>query len=254
MFKERSVWVGHAVLAEGNRYVELKEYIYIIGAAAIIIYFLISSRRSRLSNTYRRQFHTSTLVSTLLKLDARSIDELMALYKAEFGTGPARYARRTLEKWKAGKVQPATQTYERFLVHLPKVMSYDLKCEVLRHFMEEFAAKDDYELDVYTDDWAEKLDPLVEQIIDKAFTANLPAEVERKLQWLGEGDMQAARHLLRASQAEESRIMVSMLHEEFENLDRLLAEGHLKPKVAHVLEFPYGTIKLNVKRRIFQNG
>ncbi len=232
-------------------------FVSLIIGVGVVISLLISHRRSLLSTGWSRrgrEFHTSTLVSTLLHLDERAVNELLELYSKEFGPGPARYARRTLAKWKVGKVQPATQTYERFLVHLPKVMSYDLKCEVLRHFMEEYAAKDDYELDVHTDDWAEKLDPLVVQIIDKAFTANLPAEVERKLQWLGDGDMQAARHLLRASQAEESRIMVSMLHEEFGNLDRVLAEGHLKPKVTHVLEFPYGTIKLNVKRRISQNG
>lgn len=236
---------------------ETKDYIYLAAAVGLVIYLIVYNRTSLFSGNWsrrRREFHTSTLVSTLLHLDERAVNELLELYSKEFGPGPARYARQTLEKWKVGKVQPATQTYERFLVHLPKVMSYDLKCEVLRHFVKEYAAKDVYELDVYTDDWAEKLDPFVVQIIDKAFTANLPAEVERKLQWLGDGDMQAARHLLRASQAEESRIMVSMLHEEFENLDRVFAEGHLKPKVTHVLEFPYGTIKLTVKRRISQNG
>ena len=43
--------------------------------------------------------------------------------------------------------------------------------------------------------------------------------------------------------------MVSMLHEEFDGIERLLAEEHLKPKVTHVLKFPYGTIELNIKRR-----
>ena len=85
------------------------------------------------------------------------------------------------------------QTYERFLLKLPKVMTYDLKCEVLRHFMEEYTPKDEYELDVNVDDWEKKLTPLVKQIIEKAYTAQLPIEVERKLHWLGEGDMIAAQ-------------------------------------------------------------
>src|SRR5690606_36434204 len=120
----------------------------------------------------------------------------------------------------------------------PEVMSFDLKCEILRQFMEEFAAKDHYELDVTTADWQQKLDPLVQQIVEKAFTANLPAEIETKLEWLGTGDMRAARSLLRASKAAESRLMVSLLHEEFEDLERILDEKHLKPRVTHVLEFP----------------
>ena len=195
------------------------------------------------------RFHQSRLVAVLLGLDDQAVNELLTLYKEEFGNGPARYARRTYQKWKSGKVQPNKQTYERFLLKLPKVMTYDLKCEVLRHFMEEYTPKDEFELDVNVDDWEIKLTPLVEQIIEKAYTAQLPAEVERKLHWLGEGDMIAAQDILRASQAEEGKIMVSLLREEFAGVEKLLAEEDLKPKIGHVLKFPYGTIKLNIKRK-----
>lgn len=215
------------------------------------VYFLWDTRviRPRRNSTTDRRFHKSTLVSVLLNLDEKAVNELLELYKIEFGKGAARYAKRTYKKWKSGEVQPATQTFERFLVNLPRVMSYDLKCEILRLFMEEYATKEEYSLEVYTDDWEEKLAPLVRQIIDRAFTAQLPAAVERKLQWLGEGDMQVAQSLLRSSQAEEGKIMVSMLREEFDSIDKLLAEEHLKPKVSHVLRFPYGTIELSIKRR-----
>jgi hypothetical protein len=196
-----------------------------------------------------RQFHNSKLVRVLLGLDEEEIEELLALYKKEFGQGAARYARKTYRKWKSGEVRPVTQTYERFLVHLPRVMSFDLKCEVLRALMEEFAAKDNYELKVYTDDWEEKLTPFVGQLIDKAYRAQLPVEVERKLRWLGDGDMQLAQAILRRSQAEEGKIVVSRLREEFANIEKLLAATHLKPRVTHELKFPYGTITLSIKRR-----
>ena len=197
----------------------------------------------------RSKYGQSALVSVLLNLPAAKTDELLQLYKAEFGKGPAQYARKTINKWKSGRVQPATQTYRRFLIHLPKVMSYDMKCEVLRHFMQEFATKSNYKLDVHTDDWKEKLDPMIEEIIGRAYTARLPLEVENKLRWLGDGDMQAAQNILRASQIEESRIMVATLHEEFANLELLLSQDNLKPRVTHVLKFPYGTIELEIKRR-----
>jgi len=196
-----------------------------------------------------KQFHNSKLVSILLGLNDNAVDELLTLYKKEFGKGPARYARQTYEKWKTGKVQPAWQTYERFLIHLPRVMTYDLKCEVLRHFMEEYASKDRFELDVYTNDWEERLTPLVHQIIEKAYTAQLPAEIERKLKWLGDGDMHAAQKMLRTSQAQEGKIAVSMLRQEFVQIEKLLADEDLKPKIHHVLKFPYGTIELNIKRK-----
>jgi hypothetical protein len=196
-----------------------------------------------------RQFHNSKLVSVLLGLDKQAVEELLALYKKEFGNGAARYARKTYQKWKSGEVRPVRQTFERFLVHLPKVMSFDLKCEILRAFMEEYAAKDNYELKVYTDDWEEKLAPFVGQLIDKAYRAQLPVEVERKLRWLGDGDMQLAQDILRRSQAEEGRIVVSQLRDEFASIEKLLAATHLKPKVTHELKFPYGTIILSIKRR-----
>ena len=224
-------------------------------AVLIAVWFIGSSLRScgyfrfksRLSTD--EEFHRTRLVSVLLNLDARSFDELMELYKREFGPGPARYARRTYKKWKTGRVQPNVETYRRFLVHLPEVMSFDLKCETLRLFMEEYASKDDHELDLFIDEWEAKLTPLIDQVVEKAFTAQLPRELERKLHWLGEGDMHAAQKMLRASQAEESRIMASMVHDEFVNIEKLLAEEQLNPRVRHVIEFPYGTISLNIKRR-----
>jgi hypothetical protein len=219
----------------------------------IVISSLISKGlKATLSRSRRkadRRFHGSKLVSVLLHLDDKQLDELLDLYKQEFGKGPARYARRTYKNWKTGKVQPISQTYDRFLLHLPKVMSFDLKCEVLRNFMEEYAAKDNYKLDVYTSDWEGKLAPLVNQIVDKAYSVQLPDELERKLKWLTDGDMRAAHELLKASQVEEGKIVVSMLRDEFANIEKLLNEENLKPKVRHVLEFPYGTIELNIKRR-----
>lgn len=227
---------------------------YILIAAGVILFIFFDFAGRGTGWIFRRprahKFHQSRLVGVLLGLDDDALAELMELYKKEFGTGPARYARKTLRKWKAGEVQPATQTYERFLVHLPKVMSYDMKCDVLRHFMEEYAAQGHIELELYTDEWEEKLEPLVRQLVDKAFTAELPGEVERQLKWLGDGDMRAAKEILRHSQAEESRIMVSMLRDEFAAIETLLAEEHLKPKVTHVLKFPYGTITLYVRKRV----
>jgi hypothetical protein len=218
-----------------------------------IIFYLASQKPSRFGFFARRaqkpdpKFQNSKLVGVLLGLDDEALEELFALYKKQYGVGAARYARKTYRKWQDGKVRPNEQTYTRFLFHLPKVMSYDLKCEVLRAFMKEYAAKDNYQLKVSTDDWEEKLTPLVKQIIDKTYTAQLPVEVERKLRWLGDGDMQAAQEILRRSQAEEGRIAVALLREEFAGIETLLAAAHLKAKITHELKFPYGTITLKIK-------
>ena len=232
----------------------MPNYVGLFVVIAIVIWVMFDLRKRRswefwASKRSTDRFANHELVSALLHLPDTQLTDLFDLYKREFGVGPARYARRTFRKWKDGKVQPANQTFERFLVHLPKVMSYDMKCEVLRQFMETYSLKDVYNVEVYTDDWETVLEPLVTQIIERAFSAQLPDEVERKLRWLGDGDMQAAQKILRRSQAEEIKIMVRQLRNEFVAIDELLSQNHLKPKVTHVLDFPYGTINLKVKRR-----
>ena len=115
--------------------------------------------------------------------------------------------------------------------------------------MEEYCARDEYKLTVYTDDWETSLEPLVRKIIDKPYAARLPAAIEEKLEWLAEGEMQLAQEILRRSQVEEGKIAVAMLRQEFANIENLLENTRGKSKVTHQLKFPYGTIDLEIKHR-----
>lgn len=204
---------------------------------------------SKFSSASEKEYQNNELIKILLSLDENSLNELFRLYKKEFGRGAAYYARRTYLKWKDGKVQPNQQTFKRFFVHLPKVMSYDLKCEVLRRLMEEYASKDVYDLTVYTDDWEEKLTPLVETIIAKSHTARLPQAVEEKLQWLAQDEMHTARDILKHSQAQEGKIAVSMLRQEISNVEILLENLKGNTNIIHEVKLPYGKINLRIKKR-----
>jgi hypothetical protein len=224
---------------------------YIIFTAIVIaIIFSAAKFKPHLSFfNSRRKFQNAELVKALLTLEEEPLNELFRLYKKEFGAGAATYARRTYQKWKAGEVRPSRQTFSRFLIYLPKVMSYDLKCQILRRLMEEYCSRNDYKITVFTDDWEETLTPLVTEIIDKPYTAQLPKPIEEKLRWLAEDEMQAAHSILKKSQVQESKIAVSMLRQEFENIEKLLENTKGKSKVTHKLKFPYGTITLKIKRR-----
>lgn len=227
-------------------------FIVIIGIIIFIIHNSsnnLSSIFSGFSSTEHSKFENAELLKILLGLDDETLEKLLELYKKQFGIGAARYAKKTYRKWEAGKVRPNQETFNRFLIHLPKVMSYDLKCEVLRHLMEEYGAEDKYNLTVYTDDWEETLEPLVKKIIDKPYTAQLPKEVEEKLKWLADDEMQIAQDILRKSQIEEGKIAVSMLRQEFANIKTLLAKAKGNSKVTHQLKFPYGTINLEIRSR-----
>lgn len=223
--------------------------VFLLAAIIIIASQIYNYWKNRVHFNDSKELKNTEIFKVLLNLNEDSLNQLFKLYKESFGSGASYYAKRTYKKWKAGKVHPNRQTFERFLLHLPKVMSFDLKCEVLRLFMEEYCPKENHSLTVYTDDWEKPLTPLVEKVIEKAYQSELPQEVQKKLTWLADGEIQMAQEILRKSQIEEGKIAVSTLRQEFENIENLLNETHLKPKVTHQLKFPYGTITLNIKRR-----
>lgn len=194
------------------------------------------------------RFKNVEIMKVLFGLNEESLNQLFDLYKKNYGAGAARYARKTYKNWKLGKTKPIEQTYLRFVVYLPEVMSYDLKCEVLRRLMIEYAPKNDYEITVNTDDWDESLAPLVNEIIEKTYHSDLPKELREKINWLADGEMQAAQKILRQSQVEESRHSIAMLRSEMQSIAQLLDESNLRARVSHKLKFPYGTITLNIKR------
>ena len=218
----------------------------LLGAVLICVYKIIFPSRPLKSPP---RFQNAELVKVLLGLEEKQLNDLFELYEDEFGRSAARYARRTYHKWKAGEVRPNRQTFNRFLVHLPEVMSFDLKCEVLRKLREAYCVKDNYQLTVYTDDWKEVLTPLIANIIDKAYTAEIPKQIERRLRWLSGDEMDIAHAILAGSQARESENTISLLQQEIFNIEQMLINSGGTRKVTHELKLPYGTITLKIKRR-----
>lgn len=188
------------------------------------------------------------MVKMVLNLEQKALEDLFTLYRKEFGAEAARYARRTYNKWKSGEVRPNRQTFNRFLVHLPSVMSFDLKCEVLRKLRQEYCSRNDYQLTVDTRSWRKDVAPLVEELVNKSYTAQLPKYVERKLRWLAADDMQLAHSILAESQAQESQNALFLLEREFDNIEQLLRATGGRGEVTHTVKLPLGTITLTVER------
>src|SRR6266487_462179 len=220
--------------------------VFVIG---LLFYFFNRGAFSSRSKRISRASQNAELIKVLLDLDKDSLDKLFQLYREQFGAGAARYARHTYLKWKAGEVRPNRETFRRFLLYLPKVMSFDLKCEILREFREAYCARDNYQLDVHTDNWKETLAPLVQTIIIKANNAELPTSLQARLRWLADDDMEVAQAILVRSQTRQSLDALSLLGEEFSNIEQLLDNAKGRGKVTHVLRLPLGTITLKIKRR-----
>ena len=217
-----------------------------LGLAIFLLVHFVLSKRLRAAAPRRRL--NADLVRVILSLEQKNLDELFKLYAERFGPEAARYARRTYNKWKSGEVRPSKQTFERLLVRLPEVMSFDLKCELLRKLREELCAKSHYEINVNTRDWREALAPLVTELVEKSCAAALPKQAEEKLSWLATNDMQIARAILAESQAQEIHSSMAMMEREFVNIEQLLVAGGSRSKVTHIIKLPSGTIKLKIKR------
>lgn len=218
-----------------------------IGFVLLVLLAVGLFLRRRAGADAPRRISDADVVRVVLGLDPAVVDDLFDLYEREFGRGAAKYARRTRQKWKAGRVRPNRQTFNRLLVRLPAVMSFDLKCEVLRKLREEFCAKHDYRLSVGTRDWRDTVAPLVEDIVRKSYTAELPGRLEERLKWLSADDMQVARAILAESQARESRNALGLLEREFANIERHLEESGGRSRVTHTIRLPLGTITLRIK-------
>jgi hypothetical protein len=182
-------------------------------------------------------------------LSADQLARLFNIYEDEYGEGAAGYARKVYDEWKAGIVRPSAQTINRLLDHLPKVLNFDGKCELLRKLRERHRKPEHHSIKVKVDDWKSRLVPLVKRIVEKAYTSNLPEIVESRLTWLSSGDMQVARALLSHSQALEGAVAVRLLEHEMQDLEAVLARVHGKTKITHTIGLPYGNIELKISGR-----
>ena len=220
--------------------------IAIVIASALLIYYVGLKAPAEKVTT---RFHNRDIIKVILNLNQNKLDELLGLYTKEFGVEAGRYARRTYNKWKSGEVRPNKQTFNRFLIHLPTVMTFDLKCEVLRKLREEYCSKDKYSLKVDTRNWKETLAPLITNIINKAYTAQFPKHIERRHKWLSDDDVKIASAILAESQAQETRNAMSLLEQEIENIERLLRTAPGTNEVIHTIELPFGVIRLKIEER-----
>ena len=222
--------------------------VLLVLSIVLLVYFV----RRKIGSPSRTELTPSqenaNLIKVLLELDDDAREQLFELYKKQFGPGAARYARQTYQKWKAGSVRPNKQTFQRFLLNLPQVMSFDLKCEVLRELREAYCARDNYNLNVTTNNWKTTLTPLVEEIVQKAAAAELPQFLNKRLSWLAEHDVTVANAILAESQVRQSRNAISLLEKEFSNIQHLLDNAGGQTKVTHVLQLPLGSITLQIKK------
>jgi hypothetical protein len=219
-----------------------------IALLAVLVYLFLKRRLTPPAKVLSTTQENAKLINVLLQLDDERREQLFKLYKDQFGEGASRYARQTYQKWKAGTVKPNKQTFRRFLINLPRVMDFDLKCEVLRELREAYSIKDNYRVTVTTDNWKKTLTPIIEGVLKKALTTELPQSLSRRLTWLAEDDVAVGRAILVESEARQTRNALALLEKEFSNIEELLINARGHGRVTHDLKLPLGTITIQIEK------
>ncbi len=188
------------------------------------------------------------ILGIFLSLDWKTRDKVFIAYERAYGKSAADYAKRTYKKWKTGVVTPSGQTLERLVDTLPPLLSFGVKCELLSKLRERNRKKEVHRLKVDIGNWATAVIPIVSRLVGRAYSAELPEIVERRLHWLSSGDMQAAKSILAEAEAQEGRNAVALLKQEFQNIEGIILSLPRGGKVTHTIKLPYGDIELIIKR------
>jgi hypothetical protein len=182
-----------------------------------------------------------------LALPKDSLLDFFFHYERRYGSGARAYAEKAVFKWRTGNIRMSAQTTERLLQILPPFLGAPVKHELLRKLRERYRESESLFLEVTTLNYRSLVMPLVERLIFKAYSANLPADLEARLAWLSDDDATAAKALLAGAEAAAMAISVGLMDQEFLQMESLLIVAP-KGQVAHRIELPYGLITLSVKR------
>jgi hypothetical protein len=168
-------------------------------------------------------------------------------YEKRYGLGARSYAEQAFMKWKVGSTRMSAQTTDRLLQVLPPFLGTQVKYDLLRKLRERYRQSESHQLEVTTLNYKGVVKPVVERLVSKAYSANLPESIESRLKWLTDDDASAAKSLMAGAEAAAMKITLSRLDEEFAAMDRLLLLNP-KGKLTHRIELPYGVLTLLVRR------
>jgi len=188
------------------------------------------------------------ILDVLYNLSSYDLDKFWFYYGKSYGDSAVRYGRKTYPEWKTGKRRPSADTLERMVQTLPSSLRFDDKFELLRRMRIRHRKLDSHKLSVTTNNWMQSIAPLVSDTIRKAYAQDLPEHIKQRLNWLSEGDVQAATTLLAAAEVREGQIAVKLLRQEFANIQKILSTVGERLVITHTIQLPYGSITLKIKR------
>ena len=95
--------------------------------------------------------------------------------------------------------------------------------------------------------WRDEVVPAFNNLLKVSDQFEIPDSLISKAAWLSDGDIDNANKMLAAIELEEAKIRARYLADEFQRIERLVANSSRRQSIQHVIELPQGTITVCIQ-------
>lgn len=162
-----------------------------------------------IDNDVRRMFFT---------LEGLTLKLVFNRYEKEHGAGKRKYAEKTFEEWRSGKVQMGGEISDRLVRIVPAFLTFDQKYELIEKLWDRFRQKTTLNVTISPSGGLEGAINAVMGAIDAVGDQEIPPAVAERLEWLAADDGVAAQALLGQIAKREGEIAVQTLESELRQL------------------------------------
>ena len=181
-----------------------------------------------------------------LNLPPLHLEAVLLRYGKLHGAKPEAYARVTYPLWKRGSRKMSGLVAERLLNLVPMSLDASVRFDLVKKLRKANLKKSSHYISTTPGSWREAVIPLVRQLVESSASFTLTPEVTSRVQWLANGDTEAAQQLLAAAEQEEAAIRISYLDSEFQRIDAMISAVASTPSITHRIELPQGNITVSI--------
>lgn len=181
-----------------------------------------------------------------LNLPSHHLEAVLLRYGKLHGEIPETYAREAYRLWKSGHRKMSGLVAERILNLVPMSLDAGTRFELVKKLRAANLKKTSHYVSTTPQLWREAVVPLIRQVVESSTAFALSPEVTSRVQWLANGDTNAAQQLLAAAEEEEAAIRISYLEAEFRRIDAMISVVASVPVITHRIELPQGTITVTI--------
>lgn len=180
---------------------------------------------------------------------SRILDE----YERIHGRSARDYAEKTIPKWKGGNVHMSGIVAERLFSLLPKYMPIEQKFRLIESLWRHIGPTSNRDIYVNPGVQFEELEQAVRNHLDTdVLDYKIPERIERRFQWLSQGDVDVKQKLLNHLRQLEKGLATESLRVNLPTLAAHLqsAQGELTTSLSHRLEIGKNSITVHLTDKV----